>query len=506
MITRFIYFSILITIITGCSTPKESMPSKNENYREKHRLQFHFSPATSWMNDPNGLVYHNGEYHMFYQYYPDSTVWGPMHWGHAVSKDLVHWQHLPTALFPDSLGYIFSGSAVVDSNNTSGFGKDGQVPLVAIYTYHQPDMEREGSIVFQTQGIAYSLDNGRTWTKYDGNPILPNPGIRDFRDPKVFWLESQQKWVMSLAVKDHISFYSSSDFKNWKFESDFGTELGAHGGVWECPDLFLLGDKWILLVSINPGGPNGGSATQYFVGDFDGSVFTPIDTAIRWLDYGRDNYAGVTWSNITDGRRIFIGWMSNWDYGNLVPTDPWRSAMTLPRTLSLEKIGNEYVVSSKPVVEVEQLRTQELKISSSSDLEIALNPSGENLYEIDLSIEGKTQIEPFKIILSNEQKQQLIVAYDPHNKQFTIDRDSSGDNSFSEKFNGIQEGPFDKTTAIMKLRLIVDVGSVELFVDDGALTMTSLFFPDAPLTQAKFVQESGNTVAGSNYTLQRSWD
>jgi sucrose-6-phosphate hydrolase SacC (GH32 family) len=232
------------------------------------------------MNDPNGMVFHNGEYHLFYQHNPDSTVWGPMHWGHAVSKDMIYWEHLPIALYPDSLGTIFSGSAVVDNNNTSGFGTAVNPALVAIYTYHDAEGEKAGRKDYQNQGIAYSLDNGREWITYDQNPVLRSPGIPDFRDPKVMWHEKSQQWIMALAVVDRISFYSSPNLKDWTKESEFGANIGAHGGVWECPDLFELqvegtqDKKWVLLVSINPGAPNGGSGTQYFIGDFDGKNFT----------------------------------------------------------------------------------------------------------------------------------------------------------------------------------------------------------------------------------------
>ena len=308
------------------------------------------------MNDPNGMVFYEGEYHLFYQHYPDDNVWGPMHWGHTVSQDMVNWKHMPIALYPDELGYFFSGSAVIDWQNTSGLGTVDNPPMVAIYNYHEPvGAEDPDRTDFQYQGIAFSLDKGRTWTKYDNNPVLNNPGIRDFRDPKVMWFEPTQRWIMTLAVKDHISFYSSPDLISWTHESDFGLEVGGHGGVWECPDLFALqvddSDevKWVLLVSINPGGPAGGSATQYFVGEFDGASFimdpsfapqvTPPagsdEERAVWMDYGPDNYAGVTWSDVpdSDGRRLFIGWMSNWSYSQVVPTTVWRSAMTVPREL-----------------------------------------------------------------------------------------------------------------------------------------------------------------------------
>src|SRR5258705_1699538 len=296
----------------------------NNSYDEPYRPKVHFSPREKWMNDPNGMVYHNGIYHLFYQYYPDSTVWGPMHWVHATSKDMIHWEQQPIALYPDSLGYIFSGSAVVDIDNTSGFGKDGIPPLVTIFTYHDPKGEKDGKSDFQNQSIAYSLDEGRSWIKYVNNPVVKNPGIKDFRDPKVMWFEKEKKWVMTLATKDRITFYSSANFKEWTKESEFGENAGAHGGVWECPDWFPLeydGKQiWVLIVNLNPGGPNKGSATQYFLGDFNGKSFLPFNTETKWLDYGPDEYAGVTWSN-TGERKIFLGWMSNWLYANVVPTE-----------------------------------------------------------------------------------------------------------------------------------------------------------------------------------------
>src|SRR5688572_5533514 len=252
--------ALLALTIFSCGN-KDKNRSKSLQFTEQHRPQFHFSPPTSWMNDPNGMVFHNGEYHLFYQFYPDSNVWGPMHWGHAISKDMIYWEHLPIALYPDSLGYIFSGSAVVDHQNTSGLGIKDTPPMVAMFTYHLMEGEKAGRNDYQTQGIAYSLDNGRSWTKYDQNPVLKNPGIKDFRDPKIFWYEGSKKWILILAVQDHIELFESPDLKSWSKNSEFGLGVGSHGGVWECPDLFPLKvdggeEKWVMLVSINPGAPN----------------------------------------------------------------------------------------------------------------------------------------------------------------------------------------------------------------------------------------------------------
>ncbi len=302
---KYLAIVILFPVIALAQQSKDSL------YHELYRPQLHFSPPAHWMNDPNGLVYYKGTYHMFYQYYPNGTVWGPMHWGHATSTNLVTWKNKPIALYPDSLGLIFSGSAVVDFNNTSGFGKNGKPPLVAIFTHADLNKEKIGRLDSQNESLAYSNDDGNTWTKYANNPVLKNPGIKDFRDPKVMWYGPGKKWIMSLATKDRITFYSSGNLKNWVKESDFGSQTGAHGGVWECPDLFPLtveGKKlWVLFVSINPGGLNGGSATQYFIGNFDGKKFVPNRTDTRWLDYGTDNYAGVTWSNTGAGEYLWAG-------------------------------------------------------------------------------------------------------------------------------------------------------------------------------------------------------
>ncbi|HKK42016.1 MAG TPA: glycoside hydrolase family 32 protein, partial [Bacteroidales bacterium] len=291
-IFRPLYFlAVIIFIVSSCST--------ENNYSEQNRLQYHFSPEKHWMNDPNGLVWFEGEYHLFYQYYPDSTVWGPMHWGHAVSKDLVHWKNLPVALYPDSLGYIFSGSAVIDNNNSSGLQSGDYPPMIAVFTQHSEKRLKEGRSDYQNQSIAFSNDKGRTFTKYAHNPVIANPGEKDFRDPKVIRIDSLNKWVMVLAAGQKVEFFGSENLIKWEHMSDFGNDIGAHGGVWECPDLFPLrnGDstKWVLLVSINPGGPNGGSATQYFTGDFNGTKFIPdaSQDSTMWLDYGPDDYAGV---------------------------------------------------------------------------------------------------------------------------------------------------------------------------------------------------------------------
>jgi fructan beta-fructosidase len=492
---NFVFAVLCGTILASCSSGanKRSANEKTgtDYYTEKYRPQYHFSPEAKWMNDPNGLVFFDGEYHLFYQYYPDSTVWGPMHWGHAVSKDLVHWTHLPVALYPDSLGYIFSGSAVADNYNTTGFGNGDNPPIVAIFTYHNPELERSGSETFQSQGIAFSTDKGRTWSKYAGNPVLPNPGKRDFRDPKVFWHEETGKWIMILAVHDRIRLYSSPDLKSWSFESEFGENAGAHGGVWECPDLFSLkvtgngATKWVMLVSINPGGPNGGSATQYFTGSFDGHKFVPDVTKEKWIDWGTDNYAGVTWSGVpcNNGRKLFMGWMSNWNYATVVPTIVWRSAMTIPRELSLIKDKESLLLVSEPVSELNNLRSESGSIfpeKNGRKVGKNLSADGLRLNQCELNFEfniGTEFQDTLKLIIENELGEKLIAGYSGGTNQIFIDRKKSGNSSFSKGFASVIEAPY-KASGILIIRMFIDAASAELFVDDGKLVMTTIFFPE----------------------------
>jgi fructan beta-fructosidase len=472
-----------------CTIAKNAS-SQSQLYDEPHRPQIHFSPKEHWMNDPNGMVFYKGTYHLFYQYYPGGTVWGPMHWGHATSKNLIHWQHQPIALYPDSLGYIFSGSAVVDYRNTSGFGKSarlngavgqGKIPLVAIFTHHDPKGEKEGRDNYQNQSLAYSLDEGKTWIKYPGNPALKNPGIKDFRDPKVSWNEVANKWIMTLATLDRITFYSSPNLKNWTKESEFGKEIGAHGGVWECPDLFSLkyqGKKlWVLIVNLNPGGPNDGSATQYFVGDFDGHKFIPFDNKTKWLDYGPDEYAGVTYSNTGD-RKIFLGWMSNWLYGQQVPTEKWRSAMTVPRELSIKKMNGEYLLASTPVSELNKLIEHSFKFQNLAVNDFDLTAKTGKLSGPAILKLSSDQLKDISITLSNSLNQKLVIGFDENKNEFFIDRTESGKVDFEKDFGKKHTAPRFSKSPNFDLTLIIDDASVELFADNGLTVMTEIFFPD----------------------------
>ena len=468
----------LCVLFVGITKSKAQQPET-----EPYRPAFHFTPKKGWMNDPNGMVYVNGAYHLFFQYNPDSTVWGPMHWGHATSTDLVHWKELHIALYPDSLGTMFSGSAVVDVDNTAGFGRNA---MVAIYTNHNHALEKTGSDKFQNQSIAYSLDGGSAWTKYTGNPVLKNPGIKDFRDPKVFWYAPQNKWVMALATLDCVTFYSSPDLKNWKKESTFGKNIGAHGGVWECPDLFPLSYKgkpqWVLVVNLNPGGPNGGSATQYFTGSFDGHTFKPYDTQTKWLDYGPDEYAGITWSN-TGNRKIFLGWMGNWQYAQVVPTKNWRSAMTLPRELSLQKVNNGFLVASQPVKEWSALpgNTKSIgnvAVNSTEDITKRLG-TVDGLFRLDLK---GMPVADFSVELSNTKGDIVAIGFDKNTNRYYIDRTRSGLVDFDKAFAGKHTATRFSERKYINLTLIADKASVELFADGGLTTMTSIFFPHEPLS------------------------
>ena len=465
--------------------------------KEQYRPQVHFSPQKHWINDPNGMLYKNGVYHLFFQYNPNSSIWGPMHWGHATSKDLIHWKQLPIAIYPDSLGTIFSGSAVVDKNNTSGFGKKGQQPLVAIFTQHDTIGEKAGRNNYQNQSIAYSLNEGKTWTKYSGNPVVKNPGLRDFRDPKVTWYEPQKKWVMALAVGDNVTFFSSPDLKNWTRESDFGKDRGAHGGGWECPDLFTMNDngkqRWVLVVNLNPGAPNGGSGTQYFIGNFDGKTFTSDQKETKWMDYGPDNYAGVTWSN-TGIRKIFLGWMSNWMYANQVPTTTWRNAMTLPRELQLKHVGNNLLIASQPVSELSGIQgkpivMKNLKISDSLNLSKKISTI-KFPCRLNLSMEKASD---FSLSFSNDLGEELLVGYDKKLNQYFIDRSKSGKIDFEKGFAARHTAPRFTSKSNMNISLLIDVSSVELFADDGLTTMTEIFFPNKPYSRI-LLQQTGKAV------------
>lgn len=473
--------------------------------KESFRPVYHHTPAYGWMNDPNGMFYKDGLYHLYFQYNPYGSVWGNMHWGHSTSTDLMHWKFEGCAIVPDAWGAIFSGSCVVDHENTAGFGKEA---VVAFYT--SAKSTPWGDI--QMQSMAYSLDNGKTFTKYEGNPILTS-SERDFRDPKVFWYAPGKHWIMILAVGQHMEIYSSVNLKEWKKESEFGAMQGAHGGVWECPDLVEIPvegtreKKWVLICNLNPGGPFGGSAAQYFVGSFDGKKFVnESPTQTKWMDWGKDNYATVTWSNAPDGRCIALGWMSNWQYANNVPTRQYRSANTLARDLTLYREGQELYLKSTPSVEVKKARGKKVSIPSfrvSEKHEIVnLFEDNQGAYEVEILIQnaGASKI---AFCLLNDKGEKVSMYYDLNRKQFVMDRSESGTVDFSKDFPAVTVAPANVDKELT-LRLFVDRSSIEAFGEDGKFVMTNLVFPSQPYVKMCFeADKNGYAVKTLNvYKLQ----
>lgn len=473
--------------------------------RETYRPVYHHTPVYGWMNDPNGMFYKDGVYHLYFQYNPYGSMWGNMTWGHSTSTDLTHWTYEGTAIVPDAWGAIFSGSCVVDKDNTAGFGKGA---VVAFYT--SAKSTPWGDI--QSQSMAYSLDNGKTFIKYEHNPILTSTE-RDFRDPKVFWYAPGKHWVMMLAVGQEMQIYSSDNLKEWKKESSFGAMQGAHGGVWECPDLVEVAvegskeKKWVLICNLNPGGPFGGSAAQYFVGSFDGKKFVnESPTQTKWLDWGKDNYATVTWSNAPAGRCIALGWMSNWQYANNVPTTQYRSANTLARDLTLYRVGGELYLKSKPSPEIKKARAEEKKIPTfevKSNYEVAsLLADNKGAYEIEMTIENKGTSK-IDFSLMNEKGEKVAMYYDVVRKQFVMDRSASGIVGFSRDFPAVTVAPVRNTDQI-HLRLFIDRSSVEAFGEDGEYVMTNLVFPAEPYNRMVFSSDKGSYIVKSMnvYRLQ----
>ncbi len=500
-----------------CVTWKEIALSDtfNTDNVEPFRPVYHFTPSFGWMNDPNGMVYKDGVYHLFYQYNPYGSMWGNMHWGHTVSRDLVNWEQQPVALERDTMGHIFSGSSVVDKNNTAGFGEGA---IVAFYTSAS---DKNGQI----QCLAYSTDNGKSFTKYQNNPILtPFDGLRDFRDPKVFWYEPQKKWVMIVSADKEMRFYSSSDLKDWTYMSCFGEGYGIQPNQFECPDFFELPvdgnpdkKKWVMIVNVNPGCMFGGSATEYFVGDFDGTKFT-CDTPkeyTKWMDWGKDHYATVTFSNTGD-RVIAMPWMSNWQYANIVPTKQFRSAQGLPRELSLYSEDGHIYMASTPVEELSTLRNgtsnklEPFKVDGKHDAGKLIDDN-RGSYELHVSI-NPLNAKKAGFILKNSKGENVKIYLDLIDKKLVMDRVNSGLVDFGEKSAPHAKENHDnrKTNAInyvndfalatwgklptdkkYDFRIFVDKCSVEIFLNGGKVAMTNLVFPTEPYTQWEFFGEGG---------------
>lgn len=425
------------------------------------RPRFHFAPARNWMNDPNGLIFYKGKYHLFFQHNPESDQWGNMSWGHATSKDLIHWDEHPVAISYTDTHAIFSGSAVVDYFNTTGFGSVENPAMVAIFTDHTHDGSR------QAQSLAYSVDEGMTWKRYEGNPVL-DLEMKDFRDPKVVWNTVNEAWVMSVVKPQEftVAFYQSRDLKSWDLLSQFSNKNGTDG-VWECPDLFPLpldNDptkiKWVLFISVNPGGVTGGSGTHYFIGDWNGREFIADDLTTRWLDYGRDNYAGVTFNDAPDNRRIYLGWMNNWEYAKEIPANPSRGSMTIPRELSLVTIDGQITLIQNPV--------KEILNSGIGDQTFAISPSAA----------------PTGIRFTRSDGATFDIGYDSKGKEIYIDRAGAW---FDVASTSIHAAPFDAKERSFEIRVITDAGSVELFIDGGRLSITDLVLPgDTPWVASPF--------------------
>ena len=442
----------------GCWKKMQFSDIYDISNREQYRPIYHHTPAYGWMNDPNGMFYKDGIWHLYFQHNPFGSQWENMTWGHSTSTDLVHWTFEGDPVQPDVWGAIFSGSAVVDKENTAGFGKDA---VVALYT---------SAAESQIQSMAYSTDNGKTFTKYEGNPVITS-NVPDFRDPHMFWNEDIKKWNMILAAGQHMEIYTSDDLKEWKLESSFGAEYGNHGGVWECPDLMKMKvkgtdkEKWMLICNINPGGPFGGSATQYFIGDFDGYKFV-CDTkpeVTKWMDYGKDHYATVTFDNAPEGRHVAIAWMSNWQYANLVPTKQYRSCNSIPRDLGLFEYDGDIYCSVLPSPEMTAARkTKKPGKAITEACELIVNPKR------DVTI----------ITLSNDKGEEVVMKYDAKAKTFSMDRTNSGKMDFSTDFPAVTEAPtFGK---ISQLRIFIDKSSIEVFDAEGKMAMTNLVFPNKP--------------------------
>jgi sucrose-6-phosphate hydrolase SacC (GH32 family) len=464
--------------IAGTKVPALQPPPVEEEAPLRPLL--HFTPATNFMNDPNGLVFLDGEYHLFYQHNPEGDKWGHMSWGHAVSRDLLQWEHLPLAMREEDGIMIFSGSAVVDASNTSGLcGTSGASCLIAIYTGHTEQR--------QTQNLAFSHDRGRTWTKFPGNPVL-DLSRRDHRDPKVFWHEPSKRWVMAsvLAGEHKVRFFSSSDLKRWEMLSDFGP-AGATGGAWECPDLFPLpvdGDpqqvRWVLDVDLNPGGRVGGSGAQYFVGSFDGTRFVNDnpESLTLWADYGKDFYASQSYENIpaSDGRRLWIGWMSNWAYANVEPTSPWRGVQSLPRELSLRRTPDGIRLVQAPLRELTTRRAT--REGQPVDAGRALPGTAEIEIEIDTTGAGLTEA---GLRLANSAGEEVVVGVSARPLEVFVDRRRSRLTPFHDEYPGRHAGPVRSANGRVALRVVFDRTTLEVFANGGETVISDRIYPTRPL-------------------------
>jgi fructan beta-fructosidase len=463
----------------GGEDTRRELRQPQQTRLEPLRPQFHFSPQSGWMNDPNGLVYVEGTWHLFFQHYPDLPVWGPMHWGHATSPDGLRWTQQAIALAPDDrLGMAFSGCALVDWENRSGLGISDRPPVIALLTHSGG---KDGT---QKQSLAFSTDAAQSFSLYPDNPVIPNPGVRAFRDPKVFFHEASNRFVMVLAVGDRVQFYGSQDLLQWSLLSDFGEGQGSHGGVWECPDLFLLASeddavsKWVLQVGVAKGAPQGGSGTQYFLGDFDGTAFVSDDppNTVRWLDYGADFYAFQTWSDAPEGKTIGLGWMSNWDYGMKTPMGDWRGVMSIPRELSLFFENGKAVVSQQPLSTLENLRQEVLFEGEGLDVEQDMHVVGGRELDIEGTLTpGDSGRCGIRVLVGEGAFTEI--GFDSTTSTLYLDRTQSGNVSFDADFPVLHEAPVALVNGKLVLRVLVDRTTVEVFAQDGRVVLSDRVFP-----------------------------
>lgn len=495
------------------TTHKASDPSIPILYAERYRPQLHYSPPEHWLSDPNGLVWHDGSFHLFYQHNPGGNDWGYMHWGHAVSRDLVHWRHCPVAVQADpwGSGFAFSGCAIVDHENRSGLGVNGSAPLVALYT---------GATVegVQSQCIAFSVDGGDSWAPYRGNPVIANPGTRDFRDPKVFWNIDREEWIMILAVGERLDLYQSKNLLEWQWISEFRCFIESAGDVLECPDLFPLRSAsgemhWVLIVSATNQTTHKDRATRYFIGTFDGRQFVPYDAHSRWIDYGPDNYATVTWDNVpvADGRRIAIGWMSNWRYAREAPTFPWRGHMTFPRELVLVEDDRGVRLASRPVDEIEHLHRESVQLDGSpiesEAVKVFFSRLPAELLDVELKFNWRGQTpEPFGLLFSNESGDVAMIIADVANDLLVLDRSQVGKSMpYGQNANKI-EAPLVVIGDCLTLRVIKDRASVEVFVGDGRVAISANLFFDKPFDSVSQFGGGDVEVHGKASILESIWE
>jgi fructan beta-fructosidase len=504
------FLIVCFLFLNGCKTKNRKKDTSVVN-QDLYKPAYHFSPDSNWINDPNGLVYHDGEYHLFYQYNPFGNIWGHMSWGHSVSTDMIHWKTMPVALYEEKnqkdndTTMIFSGSAVIDKNNSSGFAVGNSTPMVAVYTGFVHSGQKVPNDYIgkaQNQSIAYSNDNGKSWIKYNGNPVLDIKSL-EFRDPKVFWYQPQKKWVMAVSKPDEHEtwFYQSKNLKEWAFMSKWGKQ-GDTTHFWECPDLIELKvqnsteKKWVMLSS--SGTPQSGyyGGMQYFVGDFDGNKFTPVQNYTKpvYLDFGKDYYAAVTYNNAPNERKILVGWMNSWEYAREIPTgDKWRGAFAIPRELTLTKEGTDYKLIQQPVGELNDLQQESFSLTEQAvDGLFDLTFKG-NAYQLELTIEpGSAKTAGIKILKSSGEE--TIIKFDAALEQLFFDRTKSGNVSFNKKFPSVEQAPAKLKSGKLKLKILVDKCIAEVFINDGETTLTDLAFPIKNEGGIQLFSEGGKAI------------